>query len=155
MENLTITLSLTDIMQRCRMLAAYEGRDRSDGAGQNMYEKLAITPQDEPLVGVFLSQALLAVRQRLDDMILSVTATAGSTPEEQWTIRSIQRRYDTKGYDGLVTHLKEALSASVLAAWLTFNAVDQRAAFYVSVFESEMKLISDNIHTKAAPKRPT
>jgi hypothetical protein len=88
----------------------------------------------------------------LEDMITSIVTTTNS---ETWTLRTTQRRYDSKGYTGLSKHIGEALAASVMTAWLSYNGLEERAKFYQTVFENEMKLISDNLHTKAAPTRPT
>ena len=155
--DLTITVTYSSVLSRCQMLSAYEGRDRHDAAGRDLYEKINISEQDEPMIKDLLSKSLVAVREALDDMITAVVMT-GSSPNytgETWTLRTTQRRYDSKGYTGLSKHIEEALSSSVMTAWLTYNEINDRAGFYQTVYENEMKMITDNLHTKAAPTRPT
>jgi hypothetical protein len=147
-----LTIIYSDILERCKMLSSYEGRDRYDANGTGIYEKVIITEQDEPLINSYLSQSLLALRERLEDMIEAVDDTTAG--QETWTMKFQQKRYDSKGYKGLVTHLGEALASSVMTAWLNFVGVQDRASFYQTVYENEAKLISDNLHTKAAPARP-
>ena len=150
--DLTVTITYSDVISQCGKLSAYEGRDRHDAAGADLYEKINITAQDEPLVSDYLSRSLVAVRERIEDMI---TVISSSSTAETWTLRTTQRRYDSKGYNGLGKQIGEALAASVMTAWLSYNGLEERARFYQTVFENEMKLISDNLHTKAAPTRPT
>ena len=154
--DLTITITYSAVLTRCSMLSQYEGRDRHDEAGKDLYEKIIITDQDKALIEDFLSRSLVAARQALDDMITSISIGSGSSlGSETWTIRSTQRRYDRKGYNGLSTHIMEALAASVMTAWLRYQKVEERSAFYQTIYDNEMKMISDNLHTKAAPQRPT
>lgn len=150
-EDLTIQIDYDDIMERCKMLSSYEGRDRHDANGQSLYEKVVITEQDEQLINGYISQSLLAAREQLADMIATVDDETDG--EETWTINP-QRRYNSKGSKNLTKHLTEALAASVMTAWLTYNSVDDRSGFYQTVYENEIRLISDNLHTKAAPTRP-
>lgn len=153
--DLTVTITYSAVVNRCKMLAAYEGRDRHDAAGADLYDKINITAQDEPLISDYLSRSLVAVRERLADMITAISSTGLEPTSETWTLRTTQRRYDSKGYTALGKHIDEALSASVMTAWLSYNGLEERSTFYQTVFENEMKLISDNLHTKAAPTRPT
>lgn len=154
--NEVLTITYGDVTERCKMLSAYEGRDRHDSTGKNIYADISITPQDEPLISDYLSRSILAVRQRLDDMIVNVTIGTGSTlGSESWELRTMQRRWDKKGHSGLNKHVNEALAASVMSAWLAYKEIQDRQQFYQTVYENEIKLISDNLHTKAAPTRPT
>lgn len=156
---LTITILFSDIKERCKKLAVYEGRDRHTGSGDSSYERIIITEQDEPLIDEFLSISLANARAALEDMISQFSdnsTTVGSTSVvngEQWTIRP-DKRYDTKNFGKLEKHLHEALASSVMAGWLTYVGEDQRAAFYKSLYDNELLIISANLHTKAAPKRP-
>ena len=155
--DLTITITYSSVISRCKMLSSYEGRDRYDATGKDLYEKINIADQDEPLIKDYLSKSLVAVREALDDMITEIAMT-GTTPNytaETWTLRTDQRRYDKKGYPSLSKHIDEALASSVMTAWLSYNKIEDRAGFYQTVYDNEMKLISDNLHTKAAPTRPT
>lgn len=157
---LNITLLFADIKERCNKLSIYEGRDRHKESGESSYEKIVITEQDEPLIDEFLSRGMETVRTKLEDMIATISdssTTVGSTTTvsgEVWTIRS-DRRYDTKGFAKLQKHLVEALASNVMTGWLTYVGEDQRAAFYNSLFENELMMVNVNLHTKAAPKRPT
>ena len=154
MNDETLTIIYNTVTERCKMLSAFEGRDRHDGAGHDTYSKIVIAAQDSDLISDFLSRALVAVREGLDDMITAIDNTTYTT-KEVWTLRTVQRRWDKKGYTKLDTHVHEALAASVMAAWLSYNNIQDRSAFYQTLYENEMKLISDNLHTKAAPNRPT
>lgn len=153
MENVTITISLDDIISRCRMLASYEGRDSTDTQGQSLYEAIVIADNDLPMIEGYLSQSLLSVRQNIDDMIKDVSQDT-TTRTEVWTLRSIQRRYNPKGLTSLQTHIKEAASAMVMTAWLAFHGIADRAEFYTALSDNMMKLIIDNLYTKSAPQRP-
>ena len=152
MENVTITISLDDIISRCRMLVSYEGRDRTDTQGQSLYEAIVIADNDLPMIEGYLSQSLLSVRQNIDDMIKEVSQDT-TTRTEVWTLRSIQRRYNPKGLTSLQTHIKEAASAMVMTAWLAFHGITDRAEFYTALSDNMMKLIIDNLYTKSAPQR--
>lgn len=153
MENVTITVSLDDIISRCRMLASYEGRDRTDTQGQSLYEAIVIADNDLPMIEGYLSQSLLSVRQNIDDMIKEVSQDT-TARTEVWTLRSIQRRYNPKGLASLQTHIKEAASAMVMTAWLAFHGITDRAEFYTALSDNMMKVIINNLYTKSAPQRP-
>ena len=151
--NESITITYSTVLNRCKMLSAFEGRDRYDAAGRDLYSQVAIAEQDSDLIMDYLKRALVAVREGLDDMITAIDVTSSS--QEVWTLRSVQRRWDKKGYTKLGTNLHEALAASVMAAWMSYKGIQDRSTFYQTLYDNEMKLISDNLHTKAAPTRPT
>lgn len=137
-------------MERCKMLSSFEGRDTYDANGKSSFEDIVIHSVDEHLVTTYIEQGVAHVRHVVEDMILSVSPTDGG---EEWTFRTDQRRYYSKGLSNIKKNIDEAISAYVMSKWLGDRKND-RVEFYNTLFQNEIVLISDNIFSKGAPKRP-
>ena len=149
-ENLSIQIDFSTLMDRCKMLSSYEGRDTYDANGKSSFDGIVIHSVDEHLVSTYIQQGVAHVRHVVEDMLLGVEAI---TDGEQWTFRTDQRRYYSKGLSNIKKNIDEAISAYVMAQWLG-GRKDDRVAFYNTLYQNEIVLISDNIFSKSAPKRP-
>ena len=137
----------SDVMERCRMLSSYEGRDHMNEGGESLYLDIKITGQDEPLLLTYMGQAARALEERMRRMITDAEYTGEGFV---WEMRTEETRW-TPGqrFDG---NLHEAIVSYVMMNWLS-ERKSGRTGLYKTLWEDMSEMCVQNIYRKMPPTK--
>ncbi len=142
-----LNFKYSDVMERCRMLSSYEGRDHMNEGGDSLYLEVKITEQDEPLLLTYMGQAAHMLQEQMNRMI---TGSEYTDKGFVWDIRAEETRWNpNKKFDD---NLHEALVSYVMMNWLS-EKKSSRTELYKTLWEDMSKMCVQNIYRKMSPTK--
>lgn len=145
-----VTITYASIIDRCKMLSAFEGGEATAGDGQSRFPDIIITRQDEPLVKSYIDQAVQQTYNKLEKIIASTSSAL--TDALSWTLRSDTLWPEAKSGRQLDRHIEETIVAWTMQCWLDYKH-SERSKFYGEMFINYISLAEQNISASEAPKK--
>lgn len=131
------------------MLSAFEGgEDYADG-GQSRFRDVLITKQEEPLIQLYINQAIQVTFEKIGKLVAAVTVNDSKTV---WTMRDDTLWPAAKNGSILDKHIEETVVSWTMKCWLEYKHND-RAKFYEDMFQNYISLAERNINTSEAPRK--
>lgn len=157
MNNVSITLAYSDILQRATMLSAFEAKQAINAEGESMFQDVRIYEKDWSALNVYiregakLLEAKLATAFTIDSTDDADPTTTPPTPATKiiWTFTDLDTRRTALSADKFT----EAIVAYTLARWLE-NKIPNTAKSYVAMFQDLSDAAVKTAKTKSKPKRP-
>lgn len=143
-----LSFDYVSILERCKALSSYEGRNAVDGDGESAYLKTSIAEQDEVLVSSYINQGAHIIEDRIGKCISESTYT-----DDGFTI-------NMKGYidewhktgDSIRAKIFDALVNYAMRMWMDYNS-NSRSESYGAVFTDMLDNIVHTIYRKKAPHK--
>lgn len=137
----------SDVMDRCRMLSSFEGREYVSKSGESLYLEIKITEQDEPLILSYMEQAARSLQEMMARMVTGAEyAKEGFT----WEIRGEETRWNAGNLFDRSVH--EAIVSYVMMNWLS-EKKSARAEMYKTFWEDMGTMCVRNVMRKMPPKK--
>lgn len=140
-------LKYGDVLERCRMLCSYEGRDETDANGDSKYLDIRITAQDEPLLYGYMREAAEYIESLISRMVLSSEYGDGCFRLE---LRTEETRWN--GMKNFDKYMNEAIVSHAMSKWL-IGRKDSKVEFYGTLYADMSRMLVRNLFEKSAPKR--
>lgn len=140
-------LKYGDVLERCRMLCSYEGRDETDANGDSKYLDIRITVQDEPLLYGYMREAAEYIESLISRMVLSSEYWDGGFRLE---LRTEETRWN--GMKNFGKYMNEAIVSNAMSKWL-IGRKDSKVEFYGTLYADMSRMLVRNLFDKSAPKR--
>lgn len=144
-----LTITYSEVFERCKMLASFEARDHFDESGDSLYPESILTEQEQTLVYGWLSSAALVIEENIARLVLSATPAADSIT---WHLR-LSERWNSQRTQ-LATYIQEALVSYALYKWYEMKWPENVAKFKTLWDESLQRIISNVFRRRQPFKRP-
>lgn len=134
----------TELLERCKMLSSYEGRNSHTADGESNYIDIKIGTQDEPLLKTFLQQGAHIVESGIGKVVDSTYTTDGfeydlDVDTERWV------KDDT-----LKKNIFETVVMFAMKLWMSYNN-NSRSESYESVYQNMLSACVKNAYRKKKP----
>lgn len=137
----------TPVIEQCKMLSSYEGRDYVNEKGESMYLTVKITEQDLPLLNTFITQAVSTLEERIARILIGTERTQDGFT---WEIRSEATRWNKNTH--LTQNLQEAIVGYVMMNWLA-ERKPSSVETYRNIWTGMSEMCIRNIFRKMPPAR--
>lgn len=135
------------VIERCKMLSSFEGREYVSQSGESMYLTVKITEQDVPLLLGYAARAAKSLQERMSRMIVSATY---SEEGFKWNIRSRETRWNIN--TALDRNIEEAIVAYSMASWME-GRKDDKVPMYRQMWEDISLQCVQNVFRKMPPRK--
>lgn len=135
------------VIERCKMLSSFEGRDYVGQSGESLYLTVRVTEQDVPLLLEYAGRAAKNLQERMARMISSADY---SEEGFKWVIRSKETRWNIN--TALDRNIEEAIVSYVMSVWLEGRKSD-KVSMYKQMWEDISIECVQNIFRKMPPKK--
>lgn len=139
--------SYDKVIERCKMLSSFEGRDFVGQSGDSLYLTVKVTDQDVPLLLQYAGQAAKELQERMSRMISSATYSSDGF---SWSIRSKETRWNIN--TALDRNVEEAIVSYVMAGWLSGRKED-KVPMYKQMWDDISMQCVQNIFRKMPPQK--
>lgn len=125
------------------MLSSFEAENKVDANGESRYLEIHVGEADKALLTEYIKQAIHIIEERIARRVTSSTSDESTY---KWVIG------DTRwtGSTAFTNHVNEAIISYAMAAWLR-GKLDDRVAFYETLFNGSLSLAIRNVFTKNEP----
>ena len=148
MNNVSITLAYSDILQRATMLSAFEAKQAINAEGESMFSDVRIYEKDHSALIAYIKEGAKLLESKLATAF-TIDSTA-STTAITWAFTD---NIDTRRVNITADKFTEAIVAYTLARWLE-NKIPNTAKSYVAMFQDLSDAAVKTAKTKSKPKRP-